>query len=93
MEIRTVLNKLVIEPIEKEDRLPSGVYVPEVAKEVVIKGKVIAGGPGDIQNGELVERRIDVGEVVLFAKFNGFEIEVDGKKLFVVRENDVLAIL
>lgn len=86
--------RLVIEPIEQEEVTASGIVLPETAKEKPQKGNVLAVGPGDRDDsGKRIAMDVKVGDTVLFAKYSGTEIKIDGKKLLILRESDVLAII
>ncbi len=92
--MRPLGSRLVIEPIEQEDITAGGIVLPETAKEKPQKGTVLAIGPGERNDaGERIPMDVKVGEVVLYAKYSGTEIKYDGKKLLILRESDVLAIL
>jgi chaperonin GroES len=84
----------VVEPIEGDEITPSGIVLPETAKEKPQKGTVLAVGPGDRdEEGKRIAMDVKKGDVVLFAKYSGTEIKVDGKKLLILRESDLLAIV
>jgi chaperonin GroES len=84
----------VIEPLEAEEITAGGIVLPETAKEKPQKGKVLAAGPGDRdEDGKRIALDVSVGDTVLFAKYAGTEIKLDGKKLLILREGDILAIL
>jgi chaperonin GroES len=86
--------RVVIEPIEQDEVTPSGIVLPETAKEKPQKGTVLAVGPGDRdEDGDRIPMDVKKGDVVLFAKYSGTEIKVDGKKLLILRESDLLAIV
>ncbi len=92
--MRPLGSRLVIEPIEQEDITAGGIVLPETAKEKPQKGTVLAIGPGERNDkGERIPLDVQVGDVVLYAKYSGTEIKYDGKKLLILRESDVLAIL
>jgi chaperonin GroES len=94
IKMRPLGSRLVIEPIEQEDITAGGIVLPETAKEKPHKGTVLAIGPGERNDaGERIPMDVKVGEVVLYAKYSGTEIKYDGKKLLILRESDVLAIL
>ena len=85
-------NRLVVEPIEEEEITAGGIVLPETAKEKPQKGKVLAVGPGERNDeGEHMPLEVAEGDTVLFAKYSGTEIKYDGKKLLIMRENDILA--
>ena len=87
-------SRLVIEPIEQEDVTLGGIVLPETAKEKPQRGKVLSTGPGDRdESGKRIAMDVKAGDVVLFAKYSGTEIKVDNKKLLILRESDVLAIV
>ena len=84
----------MIEPIEQEEVTAGGIVLPENAKEKPQKGTVLAIGPGERDDqGNRIPLDVQVGDTVLFAKYSGTEIKYSGKKLLIMRESDVLAIL
>lgn len=86
--------RVVVEPIEQEEITAGGIVLPDTAKEKPQRGKVVAAGPGDRdEDGDRIPMDVKVGDVVLFAKYSGTEIKVDGKKLLILRESDLLAIV
>ena len=87
-------SRVVVEPIEQEDITASGIVLPETAKEKPQRGKVLSVGPGDRDEaGKRIQMDVAVGDTVLFAKYAGTEIKLDGKKLLILRESDLLAIV
>ena len=87
-------SRVVIEPIEQEDVTLGGIVLPETAKEKPQRGKVLSTGPGDRDDsGKRIVLDVKAGDTVLFAKYSGTEIKVDGKKLLILRESDILAIV
>lgn len=94
MELKPLSDHLILEPIEEEKVTKSGIVIPDTAsKEKPTQGKVIAVGPGKFEKGERIPMSVKVGDVVLFKKYGPDEIELDGKKLLVGDENDILAII
>ncbi len=87
--IRPLADRVLIEPKEAETRTASGLYIPDTAKEKPQQGTVIAAGPG--KKDEPME--VKVGDSVLYGKYAGTEVTVDDKKLLIVRQSDILAIL
>jgi len=86
--------RVVVEPIEQEDITAGGIVLPDTAKEKPQKGTVLSVGPGDRdESGKRIPMDVAAGDVVLFAKYSGTEIKVDGKKLLILRESDLLAII
>jgi chaperonin GroES len=87
-------NRVVVEPIEQEDVTSGGIVLPETAKEKPQKGKVLATGPGDRDDdGKRIPLDVKEGDTVLFAKYSGTEIKMDDRKLLIMRESDLLAIV
>jgi chaperonin GroES len=94
INLKPLGSRVVVEPIESEDVTPGGIVLPETAKEKPQKGKVLSVGPGDRDDkGNRISMDVKVGDVVLFAKYAGTEIKVEGKKLLILRESDLLAIV
>jgi chaperonin GroES len=87
-------DRAVIEPLEQEEMTPAGIVIPDTAKEKPQKGKILSIGPGARdEEGKRLPMDIKVGETVLYAKYAGTEIKVDGKKLLIIKEADILAII
>ncbi len=94
LNLKPLGSRVVVEPIEQEDVTASGIVLPETAKEKPQRGKVLSVGPGDRdEGGKRIQMDVTVGDTVLFAKYAGTEIKLDGKKLLILRESDLLAIV
>jgi chaperonin GroES len=94
LNIKPLADRLVVKPLEEEEITPSGIVLPETAKEKPQKGEVLAVGPGARDDdGKHIAMDVSVGDKVLFAKYGGTEIKVDGDKLLILRESDILAII
>lgn len=94
MKLKPLGDRLVVKPRETEETTASGIILPETAKEKPQQGEVLAVGPGRRdEDGDRVEMDVAVGDVVLYAKYAGTEIKVDGDKLLILKESDVLAIV
>ncbi len=94
INLKPLGSRVVVEPIEQEDITASGIVLPETAKEKPQRGKVLSVGPGDRDDdGKRIPMDVETGNTVLFAKYAGTEIKVDGKKLLILRESDLLAIV
>jgi len=94
LNIKPLGSRLVVEPIEREDVTASGIILPETAKEKPQKGKILSVGLGDRnEKGERVPMDVKEGDTVLFAKYSGTEIKIDDKKLLILKESDILAIV
>lgn len=93
MKIRPLFDKVVIEPIEAEERTKSGIILPTAAQEKQQMAKVIAVGPGGIIEGKEVVMQVKIGDKILYSKYSGSEFKIDGKEVTILRQNDILAIV
>jgi chaperonin GroES len=93
MKLEPLGNRVVIRRAEKEDKTPSGIHLPENAKQKPVRGLVVAVGPGKSwENGNVGQMSVKVGNEVLLPNFGGTEIEIDGEKLLILNEDDLLAV-
>ncbi|MDX1662724.1 MAG: co-chaperone GroES [Candidatus Promineifilaceae bacterium] len=94
VNLKPLSDRLVVEPKEREETTASGIILPETAKEKPQEGEVLAVGPGRRDdNGNRVEMDVSVGDTVLYAKYAGTEVKMNGKKLLILKESDILAIV
>jgi chaperonin GroES len=94
INLKPLGSRIVVEPLEQEDKTAGGLFLPETAKEKPQQGVVLSVGPGDRDDkGNRIAMDVNVKDVVLFAKYGGTEIKIDGKKLLILRESDILAIV
>ena len=94
MNLKPLADRLVVEPIEQEEVTAGGIILPETAKEKPQQGKVIAAGPGRTDDeGDRIAMDVKVGDRVLYAKYSGTEIKLEGKKVLILRESDILAVI
>ena len=94
LKLRPLADRVVVEPIEREEMTASGIYVPETAKEKPQEGKVLAAGPGRRdEDGKYIPMDVKVDDRVLYAKYAGTEVKLEEKKYLILKETDILAIL
>ena len=94
MKLRPLQDRVIVKQSEAEEKTKSGILLPDAAKEKPTKGKVIAVGPGKLDdNGKAMEMGIRVGDTIYYGKYSGTDVEVDGQKLVILREQDVLGVL
>lgn len=94
LSIKPLGDRVVVEPIEQEEVTAGGIVLPDTAKEKPQQGTVIAAGPGARdENGNRIPMDVKVGDRILFAKYAGTEIKMDGKKFLILRESDILGII
>ena len=93
MNIKPLADRVIVAPMEKET-MKGGIIIPDTAKEKPQQGKIVAVGPGQISDsGDRVAPEVKAGDVVLFGKYSGTEVNVEGDDYLILRESDVLAIL
>jgi chaperonin GroES len=94
MKIRPLHDRVIIRRLEEERTSPGGIVIPDTATEKPVKGKVIAVGTGRItEKGEVRPLDLKKGDTVLFGKYSGTEVKVDGEELVVMREDDIMAVI
>ena len=91
MKLKPLGDRLIVKAIEEEETTASGIVLPDTAKEKPQKGKVLAVGDGKVEDGQRIPLDVSEGDEVLYSKYGGTEIKVDGDELLVLRESDVLA--
>ena len=94
MALRPLHDRVIIKRLEAETTSAGGIVIPDAAAEKPIKGEVVAGGTGKIlENGSVRPLAVKVGDKVLFGKYSGTEVKVDGQELLVMREEDLVAVI
>ena len=94
MNIRPLHDRVVVKRLEEERTTPGGIVIPDSATEKPAKGEVVAIGTGKLlDSGEVRTLAVKIGDKVLFAKYSGTEVKLDGQELLVMREEDIMAIL
>jgi chaperonin GroES len=94
LKIKPLSDRIVVQPAEAEEKTKGGIILPDTAKEKPVEGTVVAAGPGKkSDDGKLVELEVKVGDKVLYGKYSGTEITLDGKEYLIMRESDVFAIV
>ena len=94
MKIRPLHDRVIIKRMEEERKSPGGIVIPDSATEKPIRGEVVAAGKGKIlENGSVRALDVKVGDKVLFGKYSGTEVKVDGEELLVMKEDDIMAVI
>ena len=94
MKIRPLHDRVIVKRMEEERTSPGGIVIPDAATEKPIKGEIVAAGNGKIlENGEIRGLDVKVGDKVLFGKYAGTEVKVEGEELLVMKEDDIMAII
>jgi chaperonin GroES len=94
MSIRPLLDRVIIKRIKEEEKTKGGIVIPDTAKEKPIEGKVVAVGNGKVlENGTVRKLDVRTGDTVLFGKYSGTEVKIDGEDRLILREDDILGVL
>lgn len=94
MNLMPLNDRVLVKRLESEEKTAGGLYIPDTAKEKPSRGEVVAAGPGKVaDDGKRVEMTVKAGDVVLFNKYAGTEVKLDGAEHLVMREDDILAII
>ena len=94
MKFRPLHDRVVLERIDAEEKTAGGIIIPDTAKEKPQQGKVVAVGPGGRdENGKLIPIDVKVGDRVLFGKWSGTEVKLDGEELIIMKESDVMGVI
>ena len=94
MNVKPLEDRIILKPMEAEEKTAGGIIIPDNAKEKPQKGEVIAVGPGKVTDkGQKIEVSLKKGDKVLYGKYSGTEITIDGEDYLIVRESDILAII
>ncbi len=93
MKLKPLGDRVLVKRLEMEEKTAGGIIIPDTAKEKPQKGKVVAAGPGKVDDdGKLVKMEVKKGDVVLFSKYAGTEIKIEGEEHLIMREDDILAV-
>lgn len=93
VKVAPLADRVVIKPMEEAEQMRGGLYIPDTAKEKPQQGEIIAVGPGRFEKDKRVPMEVKVGDKVLYGKYSGTEVTVDGEQMLILRESDVLAIV
>jgi chaperonin GroES len=94
MNVRPLRDRILVKRLEEEEQKVGGIIIPDTAKEKPAQGKVVAVGKGKmLDNGKLLELTVKPGDTVLFGKYAGTDIKIDGEEHLILREEDILAIM
>jgi chaperonin GroES len=93
MNVRPLGDRVIVKRVEEEEKTESGIIIPDTAKEKPQEGKVIAVGPGRKEDGKVIALDVKRGDRILFGKWSGTEIKLDGKEHLILREEDILGVI
>lgn len=94
MNLKPLGDRVIVKPMEAEEKTKGGIILPDTAKEKPIEGTIVAAGPGKVSDdGKVVKMEVKVGDKVLYGKYSGTEVTVDGEEYLIMRESDIFAII
>ena len=94
MKFRPLHDRVVVEPLEEETKTAGGIIIPDTAKEKPMQGKVLAVGPGTRgDDGKLTALDVKKGDKILYGKWSGTEVKLDGKTMLIMRESDIMGVM
>ncbi len=94
LKIKPLGDRIVVKPMEAEEKTKGGIILPDTVKEKPVEGTIVAAGPGrKSDDGKIVEMEVKVGEKILYGKYSGTEVTIDGEEYLIMRESDIFAIV
>ncbi|HEX9145677.1 MAG TPA: co-chaperone GroES [Candidatus Binatia bacterium] len=92
-KIRPLHDRVIVKRIEEEEKTKGGIIIPDTAKEKPQEGRVVAVGPGKSEDGKVIPLGVKAGDKILFGKYSGTEIKLDGEEHLIMREDDILGVI
>ena len=92
-KVSPLADRVVVKPLEEAEQMRGGLYIPDTAKEKPQQGQILAVGPGRTEDGKRIAPDVKVGDKVLYGKYSGTEVTIDGEQVLILRESDVLAVI
>jgi chaperonin GroES len=94
IKLKPLADRVVVKPAEAEEKTAGGIILPDTAKEKPVEGTIVATGPGKVaDDGKLVKLEVKVGDKVLYGKYSGTEVTINGQEYLIMRESDIFGIL
>jgi len=94
MKVRPLHDRIIVQELEEEEKTKGGIIIPDTAKEKPFEGKVIAVGTGKVnKNGKKVPLEVKKGDRILYARYGGTEVKIDGEEYLIMKEDDILAVI
>ena len=94
MKVRPLHDRLIVQRLEEEEKTKGGIIIPDTAKEKPMEGKIIAAGKGKVlEDGKIHPLDVKVGDRILFGKYSGTEVKIDGEEHLIMREDDILGVI
>ncbi len=94
MKVRPLADRVLVRPLEQEDKTSGGIILPDTAKEKPMRGEIVAAGLGKLNdNGERIKLDVKLGDIVIYGKYSGTDVKIDNEDFLILRESDILAIV
>jgi chaperonin GroES len=93
VKVSPLADRVVVKPLEETEQMRGGLYIPDTAKEKPQQGEVVAAGPGRFEKDKRVPMEVKVGDRILYGKYSGTEVNLDGDTYLILRESDILAVV
>ncbi len=93
VKIRPLHDRVIVKRIQEDEKTAGGLFIPDTAKEKPQEGKVVAVGPGKSEDGKVIPLGVKAGDKILFGKYSGTEIKLDGEEHLIMREDDILGVI
>jgi chaperonin GroES len=94
INLKPLADRVIVKPMEAEEKTKGGIILPDIAKEKPIEGTIVAVGPGKVsEEGKAVKPEVKVGDKVLYGKYSGTEVTIDGEEYLIMRESDIFAVI
>jgi chaperonin GroES len=94
LKVKPLADRVVVKPLDDAEQMRGGLYIPDTAKEKPSQGEVVAAGPGKVSDdGTRIDMDVSVGDRVLYGKYSGTDVTLDGEEYLILRESDILAIV
>jgi chaperonin GroES len=93
VKVAPLADRVVVKPLEETEQMRGGLYIPDTAKEKPQQGEIVAAGPGRYEKDKRVPMELKVGDKILYGKYSGTEVTLDGEQYLILRESDVLAVI
>jgi chaperonin GroES len=92
-KVTPLADRVVVKPVEEAEQMRGGLYIPDTAKEKPQQGEVVAVGPGKFEDGKRVPLDVKAGDKILYGKYSGTEVTIEGEAVLILRESDILAVI
>jgi chaperonin GroES len=92
-KVTPLADRVVVRPVEEAEQMRGGLYIPDTAKEKPQQGEVVAVGPGKFEDGKRVPLDVKAGDKILYGKYSGTEVTIEGEAVLILRESDILAVI